>query len=128
MSAKKKILIVDDEKDVRTYLVSLFEDAGYETLEASNGREAVERARSGEPDLITLDMTMPEESGVKAYRELKERNPELAHIPVVVITAIGDEMGRFLKTRKQVPEPEGFMAKPIDQEKLLKMVAELLSA
>lgn len=126
MSEKKKILIVDDEQDVRTYLASLFEDAGYETAEAGNGREAIAQARAFQPDLITLDMTMPEESGVKAYRELKERNPELAHIPVIVITAIGEEMGRFLGTRKQVPKPEGFMAKPIDQAKLLAMAESLL--
>ena len=126
MSEKKKILIVDDEQDVRSYLSALFEDAGYETAEASNGKEALEQARAYGPDLITLDMTMPEESGVKAYRELKERNPDLAHIPVIVITAIGEEMGKFLSSRKQVPKPEGFMAKPIDQAKLLGMAESLL--
>lgn len=128
MSQRKKILIVDDEADVRTYLVSLFEDAGYDTAEAANGREALEKVRSEAPHLVTLDMTMPEESGVKAYRELKERNPELSHIPVIVITAIGEEMGRFLGSRRQIPKPEGFMPKPIDQEKLLRMVAELIGS
>ncbi len=127
MSDKKKILIVDDEADVRTYLQTLFEDAGYETALAADGRECMEAVRASRPDLITLDMTMPEQSGVKTYRELKEKNPELTDIPVIVITAIGDEMGRFLGTRKQIPKPDGFMAKPIDQERLLEMVNSLLS-
>jgi len=127
MSDKKKILIVDDEADVRTYLQTLFEDAGFETALAADGRECMAAVRGNRPDLITLDITMPEQSGVKTYRELKEKNPELTDIPVIVITAIGDEMERFLGSRKQIPKPDGFMAKPIDQERLLEMVNSLLS-
>ena len=127
MSDKKHILIVDDEADVRTYLETLLQDAGYETATAEDGTQCLDKVRAARPDLITLDMTMPEQSGVKTYRQLKEKNPEFADIPVIVITAIGDEMGRFLGTRKQIPKPDGFMAKPIDQEALLKMVSELLA-
>jgi CheY-like chemotaxis protein len=126
MSDKKKILIVDDEADVVTYLSTLLEDAGYEIDTATDGKQCMEAVRASRPDLITLDMTMPEQSGVKTYRELKEKNPELADIPVIVVTAIGDEMERFLGSRKQVPNPEGFMSKPIDKERLLQMVSELL--
>jgi len=126
MSVKKTILIVDDEKDVRTFLKSLLTDNGYDTLEAVDGVEGMKLARERSPDLITLDITMPEQSGVKSYRQLKD-DAELAKIPVVIITAVGDPMEHFLKTRKQVPNPEGFMAKPIDQDKLLQMIADLLS-
>ncbi len=126
MSEKKTILIVDDEQDVRTFLKSLLADHGYATLEATNGAEGMNLAREATPDLITLDITMPEQSGVKSYRQLKD-DADLAKIPVVIITAVGDPMEHFLKTRKQVPNPEGFMAKPIDQDKLLKMIADLLS-
>lgn len=127
MSDTKSILIVDDEEDVRTYLQTLLEDAGYATTTVENGKQCLEAVRASRPDLITLDMTMPEQSGVKTYRDLKEKNPDLADIPVIVITAIGDEMGRFLGTRKQVPKPDGFMPKPIDQQKLIEMVATLLA-
>jgi CheY-like chemotaxis protein len=126
MSEKKTILIVDDEQDVRTFLKSLLADHGYTTIEAADGVEGLKLAREASPDLITLDITMPEQSGVKSYRQLKDDN-QLAKIPVVIITAVGDPMEHFLKTRKQVPNPEGFMAKPIDQDKLLKMIADLLS-
>ncbi len=125
MSDKKTILIVDDEPDVRTFLRSLFADHGYETIEAADGAEGMSLARSRSPDLITLDITMPGQTGVRSYRQLKG-DPELARIPVVIVTAVGEPMEQFLKTRKQVPDPEGFMAKPIDPDKLLQMVAELV--
>jgi CheY-like chemotaxis protein len=125
MSEKKTILIVDDEPDVLTFLKSLFADHGYATLEAEDGIQCMRLAREASPDLITLDITMPEQSGVRSYRQLKD-DAELAKIPVVIITAVGEPMEHFLKTRRQLPNPEGFMAKPIDQEKLLEMIADLL--
>mgnify|MGYP001147798353 CR=1 FL=1 len=125
MSDAKTILIVDDEPDVRTFLTSLLEDNGYSTVVAEDGTQCMQKVRESRPDLITLDITMPEQSGVRTYRDLKE-DADLATIPVVIITAVGDPMHNFLKTRKQVPEPEGFMSKPIDQDALLKMIADLL--
>jgi CheY-like chemotaxis protein len=126
MSEQKTILIVDDEPDVRAFLGSLLADHGYATLEAVDGVQAMKLAREASPDLITLDITMPEQSGVKSYRQLKE-DAALAKIPVVIITAVGEPMEHFLKTRKRLPNPEGFMAKPIDADKLLLLIAELLS-
>ena len=62
----KKILIIDDENDMRVYLAALFRKAGYETKTASNGEEALLLADSFETDLITLDVLMPKCSGVRA--------------------------------------------------------------
>ena len=130
-SGKKKILIVEDEPGLVTYLETLLEDNGYETTSASDGRIALEMVRAQRPDLITLDMSMPETSGVRFYRDLKE-DSELAGIPVIVVTAItgygGDpaEFKKFISTRKQVPPPEGFVAKPIEPEELLTAVKDLL--
>lgn len=126
MSEKKKILVVDDEQDVLTYLTALFEDNGYETVSAMDGLKAVEVAQSEKPDLISLDITMPDQSGVRTYRTYKE-DPELKKIPVIIVTAIGDSMRSFLKKLKGFPEPEGFMNKPIDEKELLKMTADLLA-
>ena len=126
MSEKKKILVVDDEQDVLTYLTALFEDNGYETVSAMDGLKAVEVAQSEKPDLISLDITMPDQSGVRTYRTYKE-DPELKKIPVIIVTAIGDSMRSFLKKLKGFSEPEGFMNKPIDEKELLKMTADLLA-
>ncbi len=125
MTDRKKILIVDDEKDLLTFMTTLFNDWGYEPLTALDGLECMEKARSEKPDLITLDMTMPRQSGVKTFRELKD-SPDLAVIPVIIITAIGDNMEEFLSKRRQVPAPEGFMTKPIDQKALIEMVRGLI--
>lgn len=127
----KKILILEDEPDVVTYLTALFEDHGYATESARNGQEGMEKAKAAPPDLITLDMSMPEKSGVRFYREIKG-DPVLSKIPVVVVTGVTgyggnpEDFRRFLETRRQVPPPEAFIAKPIDREELLRVVRELL--
>ncbi|MBA4367312.1 MAG: response regulator [Desulfobacterium sp.] len=125
MSNKKKILVVDDEQDVLIYLTALFQDNGYEVITAKDGVEGFDLAKKEKPDLITLDITMPDQSGVRTYRYYKG-NDELKEIPVIIITAIGDSMRSFLKKLSGFPEPEGFMNKPIDEKTLLKMVSDLL--
>jgi len=125
MTVKKTILVVDDELDVVAYLCTLLEDNGYNTLRAINGIEALEIAKSHRPHLITLDLTMPEQSGVRALRGLKS-DPDLARIPVIIVTGIGDSMNSFIQKIPSFPRPEGFIAKPIQREVLLEMVAHLL--
>ncbi|NOY69016.1 MAG: response regulator [Deltaproteobacteria bacterium] len=125
MADKKKILVVDDEADVLTYLTTLFEDNGYETVSAVDGVEGFNVAKKEMPDLISLDITMPNQSGVRTYRQYKE-DADLKDVPVIVVTAAGDPMRRFLKKLHMFPEPEGFINKPIDEEALIKMVAELI--
>ena len=127
----KRILIVDDEPDVVRYLEMLLGDQGYETLGASDGREALEVVRRERPDLVTLDISMPDVSGTKVYREIRT-DPELASIPVIIITAIvgfdGDPYAyeKFISHRRKVPPPEGFFPKPIDAKAFLATVSELL--
>ncbi len=121
----KKILVVDDEPDVVTYLCAILKDAGYETLEASNGEEAMEAVLSKHPDLVTLDITMPEMTGVKTYRRLKE-DEKLKKIPVVIVTGVAHEFKRFISTREQVPAPEGYLEKPVEPEELLAEVKRLI--
>lgn len=126
MMSKKKILVVDDEKDVLAYLTALFQDNGYDTVTAGNGIEAMEKAESENPDLITLDITMPDQSGVRTYRKVKDSD-RLKGIPVVIITAMGEDMNHFLKRLGGFKKPEGFMAKPIREAELVEMVANLLA-
>jgi CheY-like chemotaxis protein len=127
----KKVLIIDDERSVLTYLEMLLQDNGYETVCAENGRIGFEKARSEKPDLVCLDITMPEESGIRFYRNLKD-DPELASTPVVIVTAVTGDGGdpepfkKFISTRKQVPAPEAFFSKPIDRGEFLDAVARIL--
>ncbi len=131
-NAKKKILIIDDERSVVAYLETLLQDNGYETVSAENGRVGFEKAKSEKPDLVCLDITMPEESGIRFYRNLKD-DPDLAGTPVVIVTAVTGDGGdpepfkKFISTRKQVPAPEAFFSKPIDRREFLDTVARVLN-
>jgi CheY-like chemotaxis protein len=124
MSDRKRILIVDDEPDTLTYFSSLLQDNGYETETAENGEAALNKVQEARPDLITLDITMPETSGVRCYRELRERE-DWRSIPIIMITGISEDFRTFISTRKQVPPPDGYLSKPVDEQDLLKMIRDL---
>lgn len=127
----KKVLIVEDEPDVVAYLAMLLEDCGFQTISAANGRDGIEAVRGEKPDLVTLDITMPESSGTRFYREIKS-DPSTAGIPVIIITAITGPRGEpdayktFISNRKRVPPPEGFFSKPIVKADFIRRVRELL--
>ena len=124
MPDKKRVLIIDDEPDTLIYFSNLLQDNGFDTVIAENGEEGLKKVRGAKPDLITLDMSMPETSGVRCYRELRD-NEEWKSIPVIVITGISDEFRGFISSRRQVPPPDGYLSKPVDEEQLLKMVRQL---
>jgi len=125
MPGPKRILIVDDEQDIRTYLSTLFGDEGYETSEARDGGEALQQIQAAPPDLITLDISMPEKSGIRFYREIRI-DERWKHIPIVVVTGVSEDMKTFISSRHQVPAPEGFVSKPIDREEIVDVVRSLL--
>jgi len=125
MERPKRILIVDDEQDIRTYLSTLLGDQGYETIQAKDGVEAMENVQKEPPDLITLDISMPEKSGIRFFREIKT-DTRWKHIPIVVVTGVSEDMRTFISSRHQVPAPEGFVSKPIDQEEILGLVRSIL--
>ena len=124
MAEKKKILIVDDEEDILMYLSTLLQDHGYETRMAKDGVEAWKKVEEAAPDLITLDISMPEKSGIRFYRDLKT-NDRLKGIPIIIVTGVSDDFKKFISSRHQVPAPEGFISKPIDREEILKTVERL---
>ena len=121
----KNILVVDDVPDERGYLVTVLSDAGYNVSEAADGAEALEQVAASQPDLITLDITMPEKSGVAVYRSLKT-DDATKDIPVIVVTGVSDDFKEFISSRRQVPAPDGYISKPVDHEELLKTVEALL--
>jgi CheY-like chemotaxis protein len=120
---RKTILIVEDESDTVTYLSALLEDAGYSTVAARDGDQALEQVKASRPDLITLDISMPNKSGVRFYRDMKESD-EWKGIPIIIVTGISADFEKFISTRRHVPPPEGYLSKPIDQGQILSMVKE----
>lgn len=126
MGDPKTILIVDDEPDVCTYISTLLEDNGYATISAKDGEEALGKLQAVSPALITLDISMPEKSGVKLYREIKE-DSRWKKIPIIIITGISDDFQKFISTRRQVPPPEGYLSKPINPEEILELIQKLTS-
>jgi CheY-like chemotaxis protein len=122
----KKILIIEDEQDILAYFETLFQDNGYDTVSAKDGLEGFELAKSEKPDLITLDITMPNQSGLKIYRQVKD-HPDLKNIPVVIITALDDFRGIFLNDLKEYAPPEGIFYKPIDPKEILNLISEQFS-
>ena len=123
---EKTVLVVDDDPDAREFFVTVLQDHGYATVTARDGVEALKRLEEAVPDLVTLDITMPEKSGVAVYRKLKEEG-RYAGVPVIIITGVSDDFKHFISTRRQVPPPEGYLSKPVEPEQLAGMVGELLA-
>ena len=127
----KKVLVVDDDVDIRKVVSKLVEKSGYEAIEAKNGVEGMGKVREHKPDLIILDMLMPKESGVRMYHELKTEE-SLKDIPVIVLSAIPKKS--FLRSQKvldefagkSVPEPEAYIEKPEEPEELIALMKKIL--
>jgi len=104
----KRVLVVDDEADVRRFLTAVLEQRGYETLTAADGREAFEIAQREKPDLVILDLMMPNQSGTDFYRRLT-KDKELSDTPIIVVSGLA---GRHLALK----EPVAVFDKPIDPD------------
>ena len=131
---KRKILIVDDEPDVVSYLSTLLREAGHDIMVARDGQQGLDQVRAERPDLVSLDITMPEKSGVKFYREMRE-DAALCDIPIVIVTGVANPWAspdgtgsfrQFISSRKKIAPPDGFFEKPIDPEAYLAKIEELL--
>ncbi|MFZ0448956.1 MAG: response regulator [Desulfatiglandaceae bacterium] len=132
----KKILIVDDDPDVILFLSTVLQDHDFEPVEARNGQEGLLKVKAELPDLILLDLMMPEKSGIALLNELKS-DEQLRKIPVIMVTGVSGETGidleSFFKKRTEgddkdaVPKPEGFLEKPVDPQRLLTLIEEVLS-
>jgi len=114
----KKIMIVDDDPNITSYLTEFFQDNGYATCAASDGREALDVAKKEKPDLITLDLEMPEEWGPRFYRKLSQ-DPEIKNTPVIVISGLS---GNQYAIQKAVAS----ISKPFDRDELIKIVRDAI--
>lgn len=114
----KNILVVDDERDVVEFMRDLLEDNGYGVTVAYDGVEAMEKLKSENPDLILLDLQMPEETGTDLYRKLRHRS-DLKDIPVIIVSGLA---GRNIAVTKSVKVIE----KPPEEEEILAEVRRAL--
>jgi len=122
----KTVLVIDDEPDVRLFLKTVLEDAGFDVMLAANGKEALERVTEKKPDVISLDLVMPKMSGLKFYKYI-QKNEERADIPVVVVTAHAkDEMGKGDLAKIEAARPARgvllMLEKPIQPDAYLKAI------
>ena len=118
-----RILIAEDEKDIRELIAFTLRFAGFDVLLATNGVEAVEVAEAERPDLVILDVRMPRMSGYEACRRLKE-NPQTASLPVVFLSAKGQdsEIQQGLESGA-----EEYILKPFAPDELIQQVRDILN-
>ncbi len=126
----KTVLVVDDEEDVREYFAMSLEDAGFDVQRAENGNEALERIKEKTPDFISLDLVMPEKSGIRLLYELRQ-NKEWKRIPFVVVTAHArDDAGRGdleeILSGKTFSGPNMYLEKPVEAEQYVAFICEQL--
>jgi len=124
---KKKILVVDDDQDDLKMISMILEPEGYEVVTAGNGVEALQKVESADPDLILLDVMMPELDGFAACDKLKS-SPESQGIPIVLLTGVAKQI---TKTKYPIDgvlraQAEEYLEKPVDPEELLRVVASFL--
>lgn len=125
----KRILVIDDEPDLITLYETILGENGFTVISANSASEGLERLKEGRPDLILLDLVMPERTGIKLFADLK-KDERYKDIPVILVTGIKDVMGGdhkkfFEGLRTRVPA--AYLEKPVDPQVLVKTVRDVLS-
>jgi twitching motility two-component system response regulator PilH len=133
MKREIKVLVVDDEPDMRFFLCNLLGGCGYTTIHARDRRDGLRKAKREKPALIILDVMMPKEDGLQLYRDLKE-DLRLKNIPVIMVSSVGKKT--FLQYQRSyctLPEedssaPGAFLKKPLNADELVGWVHALTAA
>ena len=115
-----KVLIVDDAQFMRLRCARLLTENGYETVEAQNGVQAVDMYQKEQPDVVLMDITMPEMDGLTALRKIKELDPNAR---IAMLTALGQQ-GIVLEAIKS--GARDFVVKPFEAERVLSAVQRIL--
>ena len=129
-ASEKKILVVDDEPDVRNFLATCIQDAGFIVDSAIDGQEALEKIEKELPDLMTLDMVMPRKSGIELIRTLR-KNDKWSKLPIIVITAhardeFASEDIKGFNAFTSGLKPKRTIEKPVTPEVLVNTICEIL--
>lgn len=127
MVSPAKILLVDDDPDFVEATRIVLESAPFEVSAAYDGDEALRKVRDVNPDLIILDIIMPEQHGFKVCEALKS-DPDLSKIPVIMLTSLSQQMGEtaFSLRDGMMLEADDYVDKPVTPEELLRRVRKLL--
>jgi twitching motility two-component system response regulator PilH len=148
MPQDKDLLIVDDSEESVVFLSEILEEHGYPYRVARNGKEAIEAMRERRPDLVFLDVMMPQKGGIAVYNEM-QRDPELKDVPILIITGASEATGVDMRTGEERPKesyeddftrrygenvrgqlqslaPQDFIEKPIDPRVIGEKLKELL--
>ena len=121
----KRILIIDDDENLRSVLEALLEPKGYEIMQAGDGDEGLQKIRKRRPDIIILDGMMPKKSGFQLAYELKN-NPEYERIPIIMLTGVDKASGKTEQYWREKSRADFYIPKPFDYMKLVNMVAKIL--
>jgi two-component system alkaline phosphatase synthesis response regulator PhoP len=125
-AGKKKILVIDDEEDVRRFLSTALDEAGFDVILAFDGVEGLEMVKKNRPDLISLDLVMPKHSGAKFHRELM-KNKEWAKIPIIIVTGHArDELGKADLKELTMSAPGIYLEKPVKPDNYIAAIKKLL--
>lgn len=116
------VLVVEDEQDIRELLAYNLEREGYTSLQAADGKEGLDMARTRKPDLILLDLMLPKMDGLAVCREL-ERDAATVHIPIIMLTARGEDVDRILGFELGADD---YVVKPFNIRELLLRIRAIL--
>ena len=127
MNDKKKILVIDDEPDFAAIVQSNLKKEGFEVEVAYDGVEGLEKVKQNPPDVIVLDVMMPEKDGYEVCSELKN-DEKYANIPIVMLTAVADHVGstRYSHADGMSMEADDYLPKPASAEQITESVKSLL--
>ncbi len=125
----KKVLLADDEADVHAFVEAALEDDVPQIIHAYDGQAALEMAAGEKPDLVILDVQMPEKNGFEVFAELR-KGEQTKTIPVIMLTAVSERTGIPFSARDMGDyygsEPDAYIDKPIEPGKLRETVRNLL--
>lgn len=127
----QKVLVVDDDPDVRLFSVTVLEENGYTPIEAEDGESGLKMIKAEKPDLVILDVLMPRQSGVRLYRELKT-SKALKDVKIIILSGIAKKT--FMRSQKaltefggaEIPEPEIYLEKPVEPDELADVIKKVL--
>ena len=121
-----RILIIDDDPDVRISIKAILQSKNYVVITASDGKQGLKKTRLEKPDLIILDIMLPDQDGFSICRELKE-NSETLQIPVLILTSLSKKRGEsYVDLIAYSHKADGFIEKPVDKDELLFSIEKLL--
>ena len=122
-NSTKKVLVVDDEPDTLELVKLVLESGGFEAILANNGKEALDQIATVRPDLVLLDIMMPDMDGWDVFRKMKERDPG---IPIAILTAKAQNIDKLLGLH--VLKADDYITKPFGKNELISKVKKLIES